>query len=46
LIPQGFTLSVNGTQLDKAALDAVVEKNDPQEAPPSKAEMEAMKVSD
>jgi uncharacterized surface protein with fasciclin (FAS1) repeats len=46
LIPHGFTLTINGTQFDKAALDALVEVNDPQEAPPSKAEMESLGASD
>jgi uncharacterized surface protein with fasciclin (FAS1) repeats len=45
LIPRGFTITISGIQFDKAALDAVVEKNDPQEAPPSKTEMEEMEVS-
>jgi len=44
LIPQGFTLETNGVQFDKAGLDAFVEANDPQEAPPTKAEMESWKV--
>ncbi len=46
LIPQGFTLQINGVQFDKAGLDALVEANDPQEAPPTKAEMESMQGSD
>ena len=45
LIPQGFTLETNGVQFDKAGLDAFVEANDPQEAPPTKAEMESMEGS-
>jgi transforming growth factor-beta-induced protein len=45
LIPQGFTLETNGVQFDKAGLDALVEANDPQEAPPTKAEMESMQGS-
>ncbi len=46
LIPQGFTLNVNGTTMDAARLEAMVNANSREELPPTEAEMKAMQVSE
>ncbi|MEJ2720367.1 MAG: fasciclin domain-containing protein [bacterium] len=44
LIPQGFTLNVNGAQFDKAALDKLIDADSREELPPTEAEMRALGV--
>jgi uncharacterized surface protein with fasciclin (FAS1) repeats len=42
LIPWGFTLDVNGTTLDKAALEKLVDSASREELPPTEAQMRSM----
>jgi len=42
LIPQGFTLDVNGATLDKAALEKLVDSTSREELPPTEAQMRSM----